>query len=99
MPTPSANRAPLTQLDRIERKLDAFRLAKNVKDWILFGLIGCMAAWNVYCQRRMDQIDANILEVRRIIAMQREDPKAFPRLKKQFEEIERYESGNGSRDR
>lgn len=35
--------------------------------------------------------DATILELRRIIAMQREDPKAFPRLKSQFKAIDEYE--------
>lgn len=91
-------------INGLSRKIDGVMPRKwTVKDTVQTIILAALVAWNIACQSRYASelaiMQATILDLRRIIAMQREDPKAFPRLKKQFEEIENYESGNGGSGR
>ncbi len=100
-------------IDRLDALADAFEgLAANItppkpqKPWVgvLASLIahlvaggaifaGCMS----YQSNLKAEMRAELRELRRIIAMQKEDPKNFKRIDDQFKAIKEYEDGTNNR--
>lgn len=92
-----------SQFRRIETLIERGNRWVAIKDGILLVSLAGLVFWNVYCQRDIGMIRSEMAEstreLRRIIAMQRADPKAFPQIDKQFEAIEKHERARTSGNR
>ena len=87
------------QLTRIERKIDRFMVNRAIHRVFILAMLGGLTCWNIWCHSdriTRTELQAELRELRRIIAMLKEDPKNFKKIDAQFKAIKEYEDAKNN---